>query len=248
MTLKTPLLARLGSASRGSSSSGRSSSRGSTRRVVMEADLSFAARLKHNPHMHREALIRSNAQRLVMKLSTYGPVPDVAISTCGSLMLLGSYTVTLVHVISGGLVTLLDGADLAAKRGAELAVAKREELLLGKCCCFSDDSSMCAAASGAAVVVFDVLSHASPQARPTCTELCTVTLGGDATQCVLGPSGAGGVRYALACDATGACYFWQVAGAGGVGTAGMVAPPAARKVAARTAEVLQTSPPRALKA
>ena len=55
------------------------------RRVrVMEADLSFAARLKHNPHMHQEALIRSDAQRLMMKLSTYGPVPDVAISTCGS--------------------------------------------------------------------------------------------------------------------------------------------------------------------
>ena len=80
MTLKTPLLARLGSA-RSSSSSSRSSMR---RVRVMEADLSFAARLKHNPHMHQEALIRSDAQRLMMKLSTYGPVPDVAISTCGS--------------------------------------------------------------------------------------------------------------------------------------------------------------------
>jgi hypothetical protein len=55
------------------------------RRVrVVEADLGFAARLKHNPRMHREALIRSDAQRLMMKLKTHGPVPDVAISTCGS--------------------------------------------------------------------------------------------------------------------------------------------------------------------
>ena len=153
------------------------------------------------------------------------------------MMLLGSYAVTLVHVVSGVLVTLLNGADLAAKRGADLHVAKREELLLGRCCCFSDDSSLCAAASGAAVVVFDVLSHANPQATPTCTELCTVTLEAEATHTVLGPSGAGGVRYALACDATGACYFWRVAvGGGTVGTAGTA--PAARKVAALPAEVL----------
>ena len=126
------------------------------------------------------------------------------------MMLLGSYAVTLVHMFSGGLVMLLNGADLAAKRGVDLHVAKREELLLGKCCCFSDDSSLCAAASGAAVVVFDVLAHASPQAKPTCTELGTVTLGAEATYTALGPSVAGGARYALACDAAGACYFWRV--------------------------------------
>ena len=119
------------------------------------------------------------------------------------MMLLGSYAVTLVHMFSGGLVMLLNGADLAAKRGVEHTVAKREELLLGKCCCFSDDSSLCAAASGAAVVVFDVLAHASPQAKPTCTELGTVTLGAEATHAALGPSVAGGARYALACDAAG---------------------------------------------
>ena len=67
------------------------------------------------------------------------------------MMLLGSYAVTLVHMFSGGRVMLLNGAALAAKRGVDLHVAKREELLLGKCCCFSDDSSLCAAASGAAV-------------------------------------------------------------------------------------------------
>ena len=113
------------------------------------------------------------------------------------MMLLGSYAVTLVHIVSGGLVTLLNGIDLAAKRGADLHVAEREELLLGRCCCFSDDSSMCAAASGATVVVFDVLSHASPQATPTCTELCTVTLEAEAMHTVLGPSGAGGGRSGL---------------------------------------------------
>ena len=153
------------------------------------------------------------------------------------MMLLGSYAVTLVHMFSGGLVMLLNGADLAAKRGVEFTVAKREELLLGKCCCFSDDSSLCAAASGAAVVVFDVLAHASPQAKPTCTELGTVTLGAEATYTALGPSVAGGARYALACDAAGVCYWWRVAGGGGTaGTAGT--PPAARRVAARPAEAL----------
>ena len=35
------------------------------------------------------------------------------------MMLLGSYAVTLVHIVSGGLVTLLNGTDLAAKRGAD---------------------------------------------------------------------------------------------------------------------------------
>ena len=153
------------------------------------------------------------------------------------MMLLGSYAVTLVHMVSGGMVMLLNGAALAAKRGADLHVAKREELLLGKCCCFSDDSSLCAAASGAAVVVFDVLAHASPQATPTCTELGTVTLGAEATHAALGPSVAGGARYALACDAAGACYFWRVTvGGGTAGTAGT--PPAARKVAAWPAEAL----------
>ena len=39
-------------------------------------------------------------------------------------MLLGSYAVTLVHLVSGGIVTLLDGAGLAAKRGADLSVAE----------------------------------------------------------------------------------------------------------------------------
>ena len=113
------------------------------------------------------------------------------------MMLLGSYAVTLVHMFSGGLVMLLNGADLAAKRGVDLHVAKREELLLGKCCCFSDDSSLCAAASGAAVVIFDVLAHASPQAKPTCTELGTVTLGAEATHTALGPSVAGGATSQL---------------------------------------------------
>ena len=152
------------------------------------------------------------------------------------MMLLGSYAVTLVHMFSGGRVMLLNGAALAAKRGVDLHVAKREELLLGKCCCFSDDSSLCAAASGAAVVVFDVLAHASPQAKPTCTELGTVTLGAEATHAALGPSVAGGARYALACDAAGACYWRRVAGGGG--TANGSTPPAARKVAARPAEAL----------
>ena len=72
--------------------------------------ISFAERLKNNPRMHTEALIRSDAQRLVMKLTTYGPVPHVATSSCGSLMLVGSYAVTLLHLPSGSLVTLLDAA------------------------------------------------------------------------------------------------------------------------------------------
>lgn len=205
---KQPLLARLGSAR----------SKGGMRSVMMvtggrSSSSSFGDLIEKNPHMHRDALIRSDARRLMMKVSTYGPAPAVATSPNCSFMLLGSYALTLVHLPSGECLTLLSNMQLAIKRRAAGAAAP-DGLLSFTHCCVSDDDSLACACSGPLVVVFDVLPNANSAVAPRCTEVAMFDMGADAVGCALGPLGAGGQRYAAACDASGAAHLWSLGGSG----------------------------------